>query len=98
MPFPYNSNSFLLKILLKMTIPLPRPMAMHIAIGLGKRIVLFNNIFNRNEFELYGKGIILEPSRPCRCFYHPVCTNKEYRCMEYLSVQQAADACRRLFA
>lgn len=73
-------------------------MAMHIAIGLGKRIVLFNNIFNRNEFELYGKGIILEPSRPCRCFYHPVCTNKEYRCMEYLSVQQAADACRRLFA
>ena len=25
-------------------------MAMHIAIGLGKRLILMNNIFNRNEF------------------------------------------------
>ncbi|MCX6640520.1 MAG: hypothetical protein NTW14_08585, partial [bacterium] len=36
-------------------------MAMHLGIGLNKRIVLFNNIFNRNEFELYGQGQILEP-------------------------------------
>ena len=27
-------------------------MAMHITIGLGKKIVLFNNIFNRHEFEM----------------------------------------------
>jgi heptosyltransferase-2 len=36
-------------------------MALHIALGLGKKIVLFNNVFNRNEFELYGLGEILEP-------------------------------------
>ena len=28
-------------------------MAMHIALGLGKKLVLFNNIFNPHEFELY---------------------------------------------
>lgn len=59
-------------------------MALHIAIGLGKKVVLFNNIFNKNEFELYGNGAILEPERPCRCFYQPTCTNPEYRCMEHL--------------
>ena len=73
-------------------------MALHLAIGLGKQVVLFNNIFNKHEFELYGKGTILEPSRPCQCFYHPVCTNKEYRCMEYLSVKQVLEACRRLLS
>jgi heptosyltransferase-2 len=73
-------------------------MAMHITIGLGKRMVLFNNIFNRHEFDLYGLGVILEPSRPCQCFYHPVCTNKEYQCMEYLSVQQVSEACKKMLA
>ncbi|RLD58280.1 MAG: glycosyltransferase family 9 protein [Bacteroidetes bacterium] len=37
-------------------------MTLHIAIALKKKIVLFNNIFNRNEFELYGLGEILEPA------------------------------------
>ena len=36
-------------------------MAMHIASGLGKPLILFNNIFNKYEFELYGKGTIIEP-------------------------------------
>jgi heptosyltransferase-2 len=34
---------------------------MHIAIGLGKRLVLMNNIFNRHEFHLYGKGEVIQP-------------------------------------
>jgi len=71
-------------------------MAMHITIGLGKKIVLINNIFNRHEFELYGLGIIVEPERACRCFYKPVCTNAEYRCMEHLRVSQVFDACTSL--
>jgi ADP-heptose:LPS heptosyltransferase len=58
-------------------------MAVHIAIGLGKRIVLFNNVFNKNEFELYGLGQILEPDFECTCFYSPTCPNN---CMQYLSV------------
>jgi heptosyltransferase-2 len=70
-------------------------MAMHFAIGLGKRIVLFNNIFNKHEFELYGLGEVLEPSKPCRCFYRPTCINPDYRCMEHLAVGDVVDACVR---
>ncbi len=73
-------------------------MAMHLTIGLGKRIVLLNNIFNRHEFELYGKGLVVEPGRPCQCFYQPTCTNARYRCMEHLTVQQVLDACGKLLA
>jgi heptosyltransferase-2 len=68
-------------------------MAMHITIGLNKKIVLFNNVFNRNEFDLYGLGEILEPDFDCPCFYSPVCPND---CMQYLSVKRVFDACLRL--
>ena len=59
-------------------------MAMHITIGLSKKIVLLNNIFNRNEFELYGNGVIIEPEKKCECYFSPKCKNKEYKCMDYL--------------
>jgi heptosyltransferase-2 len=68
-------------------------MAMHITIGLGKKIVLFNNIFNRHEFELYGLGEILEPDIPCTCFYSPVCPNE---CMRHISVDRVFSTCRGL--
>ncbi|MGD8395240.1 MAG: glycosyltransferase family 9 protein [Candidatus Eiseniibacteriota bacterium] len=54
-------------------------MAMHIAIGLGKQLVLFNNIFNSHEFELYGRGRILEPAVPCDCYYAPTCPHDSMR-------------------
>src|ERR1043166_7487038 len=50
-------------------------MAMHLAIGLKKKIVLFNNIFNPHEFDLYGRGEILKPDFDCTCFYSPTCVN-----------------------
>ncbi len=56
-------------------------MAMHIAIGLKKELILFNNIFNKNEFYLYNRGVILEPDFECDCYYTPVCPNN---CMQYL--------------
>ena len=59
-------------------------MGMHIALGLGKKLVLMNNIFNKNEFELYGLGKIVEPERECKCFFRPVCINPDYRCMELI--------------
>ncbi len=67
-------------------------MATHITIGLSKRIVLFNNIFNHHEFELYGLGEILKPDFDCTCYYSPVCPND---CMQYLSVKTVFDACVR---
>ncbi|CAN5645023.1 hypothetical protein BH10BAC5_BH10BAC5_22620 [soil metagenome] len=59
-------------------------MGMHIALGLGKKLVLLNNIFNKNEFELYGLGKIVEPEKKCICFFRPVCINPEYKCMEFI--------------
>ena len=70
-------------------------MAMHIGIGLKKRIVLINNIFNSNEFELYGRGEIVEPEKPCRCYFSPKCTNTEYRCMDSLSPDSVFQAVMR---
>lgn len=70
-------------------------MAMHITIGLNKKIVLFNNIFNRHEFELYGLGEILEPEFDCTCFYSPVCPNT---CMQYLTVERVLHTCLKLLA
>lgn len=58
-------------------------MAMHIAIGLRKPLVLFNNIFNPHEFELYGRGRILAPAQACTCFFQPSCRNPSF-CMETL--------------
>ncbi|TKJ42287.1 glycosyl transferase family 9 [candidate division LCP-89 bacterium B3_LCP] len=60
-------------------------MALHIGIGLDKRIVLFNNIFNRNEFELYDLGQIIEPDVDCLGCFKPVC---EDDCMNLLKPDQ----------
>jgi heptosyltransferase-2 len=68
-------------------------MAMHITIGLGKKIVLFNNIFNRHEFELYGLGEILEPEFDCTCFFSPTCPND---CMQYLYPDRVVKTVRKL--
>lgn len=56
-------------------------MATHIAIGLKKTLILFNNIFNKNEFYLYNRGEILEPEMDCDCFFSPECPNE---CMKSL--------------
>lgn len=63
-------------------------MALHIAIGLERRIVLLNNIFNKNEFWLYGLGTIVEPEVSCKACYKrsfdPGCTAPD--CMKLISV------------
>ncbi|MBE2190226.1 MAG: glycosyltransferase family 9 protein [Desulfobulbaceae bacterium] len=70
-------------------------MGMHIAMGLKKNLVLMNNIFNPAEFELYGRGEIVMPSKPCECYFSPKCKNTEYFCMDYLSVDAIFQAVRR---
>ena len=49
-------------------------MALHVAIALEKNIILFNNVFNKNEFELYGLGKILEPDVDCLGCYRTECS------------------------
>ena len=58
-------------------------MAMHIAIALRKKIVLMNNIFNPYEFELYGRGYMVQPDKACACFYRGTC-KFGVSCMENL--------------
>ncbi len=67
-------------------------MGMHIAIGLKKKVVLINNIFNRYEFELYGLGKIVEPDKECKCFFMPKCVNKDYFCLDHLPPEKVLDA------
>jgi len=68
-------------------------MGLHIAIGLGKKVVLFNNIFNPHEFELYGLGEILSPGFDCEGCFKPVCADT---CMERISVEDTLAAVKRL--
>jgi len=70
-------------------------MMMHIAIALRKPLVLMNNIFNSNEFDLYGRGVIVEPDSGCDCYYGSTCT-RERRCMLDLGVDRVFDEVRRL--
>ncbi len=70
-------------------------MAMHITLGLGKKLVLFNNIFNPHEFELYGQGVLLKPQQDCTCFFQPRCNNELF-CMETLEPDTVLNAVKDL--
>ena len=67
-------------------------MSMHIAIGLNKKIILFNNIFNKNEFELYGLGEIVEPGVKCNCYFKPTCENN---CMQHIKPNKVFDLVKK---
>jgi len=71
-------------------------MGLHIAIGLGKKVALINNIFNRKEFELYGLGTIVEPDKECKCFFQPKCVNKDYFCLDHLPHEKVSNAVTEL--
>lgn len=70
-------------------------MMMHIAIGLRKPLVLFNNIFNKHEFYLYNNGVILEPSSGCDDFYGNACT-RERHCMKDIPVDVVFSTIQKL--
>lgn len=55
-------------------------MMMHIATALKKPMVLFVNIFNPHEFELYGRGEIIQPPTGCDCYYGQIC-KRDQHCM-----------------
>ncbi|MDD2889872.1 MAG: glycosyltransferase family 9 protein [bacterium] len=69
-------------------------MALHIAIGFEKKIILLNNIFNRNEFELYGLGEIIEPELDCLGCYKSKC---EKDCMSIILPEKVLEKCMKLY-
>lgn len=68
-------------------------LALHVALGLGKRVVLFNNIFSPYEFELYEQGVILAPDYNCTCYYDPVCPIGG--CMKYLHPNRVLETIKK---
>jgi ADP-heptose:LPS heptosyltransferase len=66
-------------------------MMMHIAIALKKPLILFNNIFNRNEFYLYNNGTIIEPTTGCDCYYGQTCKRQRH-CMKDIGVDSVYEA------
>ena len=69
-------------------------MMMHIATALQKKMVLMNNIFNKNEFELYGRGEIVSPVSECVCYYGNTCKKGE-SCMNEILPQTIVDTIKR---
>ncbi len=70
-------------------------MMMHIATALQKKMVLMNNIFNKHEFELYGRGEIVEPSTGCVCYYGNSCLKGE-SCMKDILPENVFESIDRL--
>jgi ADP-heptose:LPS heptosyltransferase len=66
-------------------------MMMHIAMGLKKPLILFNNIFNANEFYMFNRGEIIEPTSGCDDFYGNACT-RAVHCMNDISVERVLNA------
>ncbi|GAC1373932.1 MAG: lipopolysaccharide heptosyltransferase I [Hymenobacter sp.] len=66
-------------------------MAMHISIALRKPTILMNNIFNPHEFDLYGRGQLVQPDKPCVCFYRGTC-QLGTSCMEDLPAEKVFQA------
>lgn len=71
-------------------------MALHLAIGLKKKVVLMNNIFNPYEFELYGRGIIIEPEKECQCYFRGNCINSDYFCLDHLLPVSLLESVKKL--
>jgi heptosyltransferase-2 len=70
-------------------------MMMHIATALRKKMVLINTIFNPNEFEMYGRGVIIGPERGCDCYFGNTCVHVE-PCMQTISPTTIVDAVQKL--
>jgi len=68
--------------------------AMHLAIGAKTPLVLFNNIFNEYEFELYGRGEIVGPPKACDCFYDAKCVTGR-NCIKEITPERALEAILR---
>ena len=91
--FPFNEFIYLVDMcdLVVSTVT----MAMHVAIGLKKSLVLLNNIFNPKEFHFFVPSIILGPEKDCECFYRPTCIN-DINCIEDVKPKTVFEAVTKL--
>jgi len=69
-------------------------MGMHLSLGLQKKIILMNNIFNPHEFDLFDRGELVQPDKECTCFYAGTC-KQGISCMHALPVNKIANAVKK---
>jgi heptosyltransferase-2 len=72
-------------------------MGMHLTLGLQKKIVLMNTIFNPHEFDLFNNGELIGPAKECKCFYRGSCIDGE-SCMSTIESAGISDAVDRVLA
>jgi heptosyltransferase-2 len=68
-------------------------LAMHIAIGLGKKVMTFFGPTSAAEIELYGRGVKITADKDCTCCYRQQCDANPY-CVESITISQMYDAVR----
>lgn len=70
-------------------------LALHLALGLGKRVVALFGPTSPWEIELYGQGTKVIPEIDCICCYREKCSKKP-NCMDMISVDRVYEAVIRL--
>ncbi|MDP8215240.1 MAG: glycosyltransferase family 9 protein [Candidatus Euphemobacter frigidus] len=70
-------------------------LALHAAVGLGKKVVAFFGPTSAAEIELYGRGEKIVAPVPCQCCYLPDCDVKP-NCMESITPQMVFDAIQKI--
>ncbi len=69
----------------------------HVAVGLGKKVVGLFGPTSAREIDLYGRGVKLAGEVECLCCYLGSCSRSP-TCMETLQPERVFDAVRRLLA
>ena len=66
-------------------------LALHVATAQQKNVVVLVGPTSAAEIELYGRGMIVGVSQPCRCYYQPTCDSQP-PCMASISPQEVLEA------
>ena len=77
---------------------------LHAAIGLKKKIILLNNVFNKKEFYMYERGIVLEPDVPCLACYQTAENDSAYvegkccvkNCLDKIETEKIVDEVEKM--
>lgn len=70
-------------------------LALHIALGLGKKVVALFGPTSSNEIELYGRGSHVVTPLDCRCCYKRIC-DKEPNCMDSIKPEAVLQCIQKL--
>ena len=96
--FGYFSLAKFINLIDQMTLVVTQvTMGMHLTLGLQKKIVLMNTIFNPHEFDLFNNGELIGPAKECKCFYRGSCIDGE-SCMSTIESAGISDAVDRVLA